>query len=430
MSNNRQKINNVNVEALINDIVNGTNKYNDEYDFDKEEIKEEDEMNDFANDVLKGVEAEIDLGIQSEPVDLELEAEKIEEIPEAIPVENEPELNLGLQDNPVEEIENPLEEVLEEPVGITEYKSSRQNISVKTYLERYRSGKITVPSCQRSAGVWKKDQEDRLVDTMMSKLPIPAITLGEVEGQSYVVDGLQRTTALEHLLSRKDIDEETKKKIQSYQLNVVTVHEMDWVGFEKYFYNCNNGTPLASAVKECASLPAAVAAAVNEVANNSYFYEGEFGRTTITNDHKRVMSMSMLLAATGLNSSIKAKELAKALTTAENLVVCNTEKAKANMNKVIDAFKLLKSEFVKRGFNANYVCTWGYLLVQYPEITAEEIAEVTMRIFAKSKAIPAYSKTTGNGSAGWKPLQNRINVVADILDEFRKEVEAEENEVV
>lgn len=384
------------------------------------------EMSSFAEDVMSGKEPELDLGIQNEPVDLELEAEEVEEVPEEIPVEDEPELDLGLQENPVEEIENPLAEALEEPEEVQEFKSSCQKLSVKTYLERYRSGKIAVPSCQRAAGVWKKEQEDRLIDTIISKLPVPAITLGEVEGQAYVVDGLQRTTTLEHLLNRKDVDEETKKKIQSYQLNIVTVHDMDWESFEKYFYNCNNGTPLASAVKECAALPSTLTGAINTVTNNPYFYEGEFCRTAITNDHKRIMAMSFLLAATGLNSAIKAKELSKALLTAENLVIDNVEKAAQNMNKVIEAFKLLKTDYVKRAFNANYVCVWGYLLVQYPEITINEIAEVTMHIFAKAKAISKYSTYTGSGAANWKPLKGRIEVVADVLDELRKELNDEQ----
>lgn len=384
------------------------------------------EMNSFAEDIMNGKEPELDLGIQNEPIDLELEAEEVEEVPDEILAEDEPELELGLQESPVEEMENPLEEVFEEPTVIKEFKASCQKLSVKTYLERYKAGKIAVPSCQRAAGVWKKEQEDRLIDTIVSKLPVPAITLGEVDGQAYVVDGLQRTTTLEHLLNRKDVDEDTKKKIQSYQLSIVIVHDMDWESFEKYFYNCNNGTPLASAVKECAGLPSTLTNAINTVSNNPYFYEGEFGRTAITNDHKRIMSMSFLLAATGLNSAIKAKELSKALLTAENLVLDNVTKAVNNMNKVIEAFKLLKADYVKRAFNANYVCVWGYLLVQYPEITIDEIAEVTMYIFAKSKAISKYSACTGSGAANWKPLKGRIEVVADVLDKLRKELDNEQ----
>lgn len=371
MTNNTMNTNAIEIiNAIVEDIVNPS-------------AAAEDSVEEFANDVISGKEEEIDVGLQTDGV------------------------------------ENPLEDALEKPEEIKEFKYSCQKLSVKTYLERFKAGKIAVPSCQRSAGVWKKDQEDRLVDTILSKLPIPAVTLGEVDEQAYVVDGLQRTTTLEHLMTRKDIDDETKKKIQSYQLNIVTVHDMDWESFEKYFYNCNNGTPLATAVKECASLPTELSSAINKVSDNSFFYEGEFGRTVLTNEQKRIMAMSMLLAATGLNSAIKAKDLAKAMLNAENLIGDNVDKAKANMDKVIEAFKALKAEHVKRGFNSNYVCAWGYLLVQYPEITSDEIAEVTMHIFEKTKAITPYSSTTGSGSAGWKTLQKRINVIADVLDEIR-----------
>ena len=58
------------------------------------------EMDDFAGDIMNGKEPELDLGIQNEPIDMELEAEEVEKVSDEIPVE---------------EIENPLEEVFEKP---------------------------------------------------------------------------------------------------------------------------------------------------------------------------------------------------------------------------------------------------------------------------------------------------------------------------
>lgn len=387
------------------------------------------EMNSFAEDIMNGKEPELDLGIQNEPIDLELEAEEVEEVPDEIPAEDEPELELGLQESPVEEMENPLEEVFEKPEEVKKFKVSRQDICVKTYLNRFKSGEIKIPECQRMF-VWDDKQIDELLVSIKKGLSMTELKLGEVDGQMYLADGLQRTTALMKMLDSKKISDEDKKTIQSYKVLVNTTHDMDWDSFNEYFYNCNNGTALASAVKACAKLSDKMHAAVMELSGNEFFRTATAKKVFSKNDQKRVIAMAFLSYSAGIKAGITAPVLSKRLIEAEDIILNHKDEAKRRLDIVVEGLSQLEDKFVYQATNANYICAWNHVFDAYTNVGADDVAEVTMKIFEGAKPLPAYSRTVGGGSSSKNSVENRAKVYMKVMEEVRKNHELEWNSEV
>lgn len=355
-----------------------------------EDASEDEEVADssFAEDVLNDVEPEIDLGIC---------------VPEAT-------------DEYAEVLESAKEPVKE----VKKFRTSNQTVCVKTYLNRFKSGDVKIPDCQRMF-VWTDKQVAELMNSIRCNMAIPPIQLGEVDGVAYLVDGLQRTTALMKLAEDKKLSEDDKKTLMSYKIGICTTHEMDWETFNRWFYNCNNGTPLASAVKESAKLSANMQEAVFKLAGNEFFRTAPMQKTPQKGDHKRVIAMSFMCSAAGLFPGTVAGNLSKQLNNAEDLILSHVDAATTNLQTVLDGLKQLKKEFVEKAMNANYITAWGKVLKEMNNVSADEIAEVTMRVFEGSKALPGYRATIGSGAASANAFKNRANFYISELQKLRAE---------
>lgn len=335
---------------------------------------------------------------------------------------NEPELDVGIQTTEeTDECAEVLESAKEAPVKeVKKFKTSNQTVCVKTYLNRFKSGEVKIPDCQRMF-VWTDKQVEELMNSIRSNMAIPALQLGEVDGVAYLVDGLQRTTALMKLAEDKKISEEDKKTLLSYKIAICTTHDMDWESFNRWFYNCNNGTPLATAVKESAKLSSDLQNAVLSLAGHEFFREAPSKKTAQKGDHKRVIAMSFMCSAAELTPGTISSQLTKTLTISEGPVMRNYEKAKANLQIVIDGISQLKKEFVEKSYNAAYMTAWGVAMTSLNNINADEIAEVTMRIFEGSKALPGYRKTTGSGANSKDAVNKRAAFYISEVEKLRKE---------
>ena len=371
MNNNAIEI----INAIANDLLTKTNN---------ETAAEE-----FVNDVITGKEEEIDVGLQTD--EAEASSDKAEEV---------------------------------QPVK--KFKSSRQDLSVRTYLNRFKSGDIKIPECQRMF-VWTDAQVAELMESIRANVSITELKLGEVDGVNYLADGLQRTTALMMLADSKKLSEEDKKILMSYKVLVTTTHDMDWESFNKWFYRCNNGTALASSVKECAKLSPELHDVVMELSGESFFREAPSKKQFTKNDQKRIIAMYMLASAAELTPSAVAGKLANSLSEAESLVIKNKDVAKEYLNVVIEALGQLKNEFVEKALTANYVCPWGIVFNQFTNVSAEEIAEVTMKVFEGKKPLPAYSATLRGSAASKESIKRRAALYGELLQKLRKEREAEWN---
>lgn len=380
------------LEAIVNDIC-GIEEMpsNEEAEVKDESVEEvvEETAAAFAKDVMSGNEPELDVGIQT--------TEETDECAEVLE---------SAKEAPAKEVKK--------------FKTSNQTVCVKTYLNRFKSGEIKIPDCQRMF-VWTDKQVEELMNSIRSNMAIPALQLGEVDGVAYLVDGLQRTTALMNLAEDKKISEEDKKTLLSYKIVICTTHDMDWESFNRWFYNCNNGTPLASAVKESAKLSSGLQAAVLKLSGNEFFRSAPMQKTPQKGDHKRVIAMSFMCSAAGLYPGTVAGPLAKQLNNAEDLILSHFDQAEKNLGIVIDGLKQLKKEFVEKAVNTAYMSAWGVAFNKFNvKINADDVAEVTMKIFEGKKALPGYRATIGSGAGSSKMVLKRAEFYVDELEKLGK----------
>lgn len=76
--------------------------------------------------------------------------------------------------------------------------NSMKKVTVKGYLEKVNTKDIsTEVAVQRGDDQWKDAQKGLLISSVMKGFPIPPVCTVEFNGETLVIDGLQRTTALQ-----------------------------------------------------------------------------------------------------------------------------------------------------------------------------------------------------------------------------------------
>lgn len=91
----------------------------------------------------------------------------------------------------------------------------QRTINIYNLMERLEHHEIDLePSFQRKGNLWSLEQQSRLIESLMLKIPIPAFYFNAADDDSWIViDGLQRLTAfLNFLVGRKDDRQETRIK--------------------------------------------------------------------------------------------------------------------------------------------------------------------------------------------------------------------------
>lgn len=122
---------------------------------------------------------------------------------------------------------------------------SSQVVPLSYLLEQIKDGAISAPQIQRGANLWTIDQQSRLIESLMLKIPLPLFYVSiDKEDRWFIVDGLQRISAIrnyiidekfkltgleflkkdcENLLF-KDIPTKYKKRIKETQLQFATIN--------------------------------------------------------------------------------------------------------------------------------------------------------------------------------------------------------------
>ena len=160
------------------------------------------------------------------------------------------------------------------------------------------------PTYQRDGGVWRLEQEQLLIDSVLRKIDIPKIYLREIKQNPYkyeVVDGQQRIRALlrfmndEFLLGEEaedilldgspfqvaermysKLDQPLKiKRLYVYSLTVVIITNAEEDEVAELFFRLNNGKPLTSAEVRNA-MPGRVTDVVRNLAKHSFFSKCAF----------------------------------------------------------------------------------------------------------------------------------------------------------
>lgn len=128
----------------------------------------------------------------------------------------------GIQIEPFEEDET-YEADLEEPEKFipADVSISQNSINVYNLMERLRYHEINLqPGFQRKGGLWTYEQQSKLIESLMLKIPLPAFYFdASKEDQWIVIDGLQRLTAfLNYLVGVKNEEGvRVKRKFEKLQ---------------------------------------------------------------------------------------------------------------------------------------------------------------------------------------------------------------------
>ena len=78
---------------------------------------------------------------------------------------------------------------------------SSKTIPIETLLRRIKQGTISSPEIQRKEGVWSIEQQSRLIESLMLRIPLPMFYVSADENEHWkIVDGLQRITAIKNFL--------------------------------------------------------------------------------------------------------------------------------------------------------------------------------------------------------------------------------------
>ncbi len=171
-------------------------------------------------------------------------------------------------------------------------------------FKEYESDINPNPTYQRSS-VWKPDQEQLLIDSILRKIDIPKLYLRETNSNGFtyeIIDGQQRMRALWRFLSSKfQLSEEADvvlmgdklfevaectydklppklkvERIHKYTLDVVIIQQATEDEIADLFFRLNNGTPLKPAEVRNA-MPGEMTKAIRELAKHGFFSKVSFG---------------------------------------------------------------------------------------------------------------------------------------------------------
>lgn len=192
------------------------------------------------------------------------------------------------------------------------------------------------PTYQRSA-VWKPDQKQLLIDSILRKIDIPKIYLRETNSNGFtyeIIDGQQRMRALWEFLSSKfPLAEEAEEvliadklyevaectyeqlpsklkveRIHKYTLDVVIIQQATEDEIADLFFRLNNGTPLKPAEVRNA-MPGEMTKAIRELARHPFFSKVSFGNLRYA--HDQVAAQMMMLELNGGPSDIPDRLLSR-----------------------------------------------------------------------------------------------------------------------
>jgi hypothetical protein len=146
--------------------------------------------------------------------------------------------------------------------------------SVKAYLTTrtademyslYKTKKLVIPKFQRKPGVWKKNQNQDLIITMIRGYPIVPLLIQEDKGKFWLLDGQQRLVNEMNFknnqikilkkfdpilggMSWEDLEPETRKRYNTYPIPMLVVVGGNGVGVQSYI-KANSGIPINKAEK-------------------------------------------------------------------------------------------------------------------------------------------------------------------------------------
>jgi len=240
------------------------------------------------------------------------------------------------------------------------------------------------PTYQRSA-VWKSDQKQLLIDSILRKIDIPKIYLRETNSDDFtyeIIDGQQRMRTLWEFLSSKfSLSDEAEEvlvgdklyevagctydklvpklkleRIHKYTLDVVIIQQATEDEIADLFFRLNNGTPLKPAEVRNA-MPGEMTKAIRQLAKHEFFTKVSFENSRYA--HDQVTAQMMMLELNGGPSDIPDRLLSKMYADYQKKIPKRAER----MYQVLDVLNTLfptKSKLLNRAETVN-----AYLLISF-----------------------------------------------------------------
>lgn len=141
-----------------------------------------------------------------------------------------------------------------------------KKVTVKGYLEKVNTKDIsTEVAVQRGDDQWKDAQKGLLISSVMKGFPIPPLCTVEFNGETLVIDGLQRTTALQGFYNNEftiegshseldgkkydELSEEDRNKFDNYEMNIEELRNVTKEELSEVFICLNSGKPVGTVQK-------------------------------------------------------------------------------------------------------------------------------------------------------------------------------------
>ena len=141
-----------------------------------------------------------------------------------------------------------------------------KKVTVKGYLEKVNTKDIsTEVAVQRGDDQWKDAQKGLLISSVMKGFPIPPVCTVEFNGETLVIDGLQRTTALQGFYNNEftiegshseldgkkydELSEEDRNKFDNYEMNIEELRNVTKEELSEVFICLNSGKPVGTVQK-------------------------------------------------------------------------------------------------------------------------------------------------------------------------------------
>ncbi len=99
------------------------------------------------------------------------------------------------------------DELITKPFDPTLIRVESKQMTIDLLLTRIQEGELDLtPDFQRKAGIWKEGAQSRLIESVLIRIPLPALYMDATnEDRWLVVDGLQRLTTLKRFVLDQDL---------------------------------------------------------------------------------------------------------------------------------------------------------------------------------------------------------------------------------
>lgn len=141
-----------------------------------------------------------------------------------------------------------------------------KKVTVKDYLNEVKAGGISTDvAIQRGNNQWKDLQKGEFISSLMKGFPIQEICTVVYKGETLVIDGLQRTTALQRFYNNEftiegshseldgkkydELSEEDRNKFDNYEMNIEELRNVTKEELSEVFICLNSGKPVGTVQK-------------------------------------------------------------------------------------------------------------------------------------------------------------------------------------